>query len=112
MTPISVPPRFRVTKRRWLCKAKRGQFGHVLPCTSPSNRLRAPTGDRRNHQHFVALLEPVLLIPQEADIFLVDVEVDEPPDLSVLSAQMLAQRRKAALNLCHEFGKIRRGARN
>ena len=56
-----------------------------------------PAGDRRNDKNFIAILEGVLLVAEEADVFLVDVEVDEAAHLSLLVAQMRPQGRKAGL---------------
>lgn len=51
-------------------------------------------GDGRNHQQFVAFLKAVVLIAQEADVFLVYIDINEAEDLPVLAAQLLAQGRK------------------
>ena len=58
-----------------------------------SNRFEPPSSARngRNHQHFIAFLKAVFLIAQKANIFLVDIEIDEAANLSVIAAQMLPQ---------------------
>src|SRR5579863_3120297 len=66
----------------------------------------ASAGDGGNDQHLVALLEAVLLISEKADVFFVDIEVDEAADLAVFSAQVLAEGGKAAFDLGDELGQV------
>ena len=65
-----------------------------------------PAGDGRDHQHFVAVFEGILLIAQEADVFFVDVEVDEAAHLALFVAQVGLQRRKGRFDLGDQLGQI------
>src|SRR5579875_426701 len=56
--------------------------------------VRAAAGDGRNDEYLVAIFKRILLVAQEADIFLVDVEVDEAAHLSGLIAQVCLKRGK------------------
>src|SRR5580693_5633639 len=93
-------------------KSKTWPIGHVLSLLPPEKTSTASPRNRRNHQHLVAFLKAVFVVPQEADIFLVDIEVDKAANLSIFSAQVLPKRRKAALDIGYKFRKIRRRARN
>src|SRR5574337_1840679 len=57
--------------------------------------IRGPWGsaarDRRDDGDVVALLQGGLLALEEADVLLVDVDVDEPPDLAALLDQPLPE---------------------
>ena len=66
----------------------------------------AAAGDGGDHQHLIAVLEGILLVAEEADVFFVDIEVDEAAHLALLVAQMLSQGRKAGLDLRDQFGQI------
>jgi len=67
-----------------------------------------PSCDRGNHQNFIAILEGVLLVSEEADVFLVDVEVDETAHLSLLIAEVGLQGGKAGLDVSDQLGQIAR----
>src|ERR1700723_514814 len=68
--------------------------------------LAAAPGNRGDHQDFVILLEVIFLIAEKADVFLVDVKVDEAANLTVIAAQVLAQGGKLILDLDHKFRQI------
>ena len=74
----------------------------VSSCPPPS-----PPRNRRDHQNFIAVLERVLLIAQEPNIFLVHIEVDEAADLPILAAQMLAQRWKKTFDFGNQLRQVR-----
>src|SRR6266702_4322897 len=59
-----------------------------------------------NHKHLVAVLKAVLVIAEEADVFFVDVKIDEAAHMTVFTTQMWTQSRKAAFNLGDEGGQI------
>src|SRR5271165_2590404 len=72
------------------------KFSTALPAAasgaashSSAGICRSSTGDGRNHQHAVSLLKLVVVAAQEADVFLVDVNVYEAPHLPRVVAQML-----------------------
>jgi len=69
-------------------------------------------GDRRNHEYFVAILKAVLLVAKKTDVFLVDIEVDEPTNLPVFAAQVRPQRRESALDLLDQLRQVGGGAGN
>jgi hypothetical protein len=71
-----------------------------------------PTGDRRNQQDLIAILECILLIAQEANILLVHIEVDEPPHVPRLIAQVRLQRWKRDFNLINQLRQIARARLN
>jgi hypothetical protein len=66
----------------------------------------APPGNGGNHQNLVTVFEGILLVAKKADVFLVDVEIDEPANLSLLIAKMGLQRGKAGLDLGEQLGQV------
>src|SRR5262245_8476357 len=62
------------------------------------------SGDGRHDRHLVAVLEPGLVALEEADVLLVDVDVDEPPELSRLVQQALAEARELPLEVADDVG--------
>jgi hypothetical protein len=97
-----------------LCK----YFVHVLTQYSHSqigaieSECSSTSGDRRYNQDFVAFLEGVLVIAEEANVFFVHVKVDEATYLAIFATQVLAKRRKEALNLDDELRKVCSSALN
>src|SRR5271170_7045987 len=62
--------------------------------------------DRGNHQHLIPIFERILLIAQKTDVFIVHIEVNEPPHLSIAVTQMLLKRRKADLDLLNQLRQV------
>src|SRR5580693_8359997 len=73
--------------------------GNRLPVSSVSRVAEGASCYRGNHQHFVPILECVLLVAEEANVFLVDVEIDEAAHLSGIVAQVRAQSRESGFDL-------------
>ncbi len=69
-------------------KSKHGRSAMFLPAQTCAvkEKLLASPRNRRNNQHLIPFFEAVLLIPQEADVFFIHIEVDEAPNLPVFSA--------------------------
>ena len=47
-----------------------------------------PSCNRGDDQHFIPILEVILLVAEKADVFLVHVKVDEAANLTLLVAQI------------------------
>jgi hypothetical protein len=81
---------------------KERAFG--IRCNSEEKDLSAAACDGGDYQHLVPILEAVFLIAEEADIFFVDIEVDEAANLAVLAAEVLAESRESALDIGNKLG--------
>src|SRR5262245_60784854 len=68
-----------------------------VPTGEPTGRRSPAAGDGGHDGHVVAGLEGGLAAVQEADVLLVDVHVDEPPQLARLVDQALAHAGELAL---------------
>jgi len=58
----------------------------------------AAAGDRRDQHDFIAVLEGVGLAAEEADVFVVDVDVDEAAQLAGLILDLGGERRKGGVD--------------
>src|SRR5262249_16023880 len=68
------------------------------------HRRSGASGDGGDDRHLVGLLEARLLAVEEPDVLLVDVDVDEAPELAALVYQALAQSRELTLEIVHDGG--------
>ena len=79
---------------------------------SSKSIFRRPARDRGHDQDAIALVKLVVVAAKEADVFLVDINVHEAPDLPGIIAQMLPDRRKALIHFVEQFRQCRRTAFN
>src|ERR1019366_9130949 len=77
---------------------------------SSTSMCRSPARDRGHHQHAISVAKLILIAAEEADVFLVDVDVYEAPHLARVVAQMLDDCRKPLLDFTKQFRQIRRVA--
>ena len=75
-----------------------------------ARRLPLPARNRRHQQHLIPLLEGVAGSSQEADIFLIHIDVEETAHLAGLVAQVRLQLGKLLIEDGEQFFQIRRGA--
>ena len=79
----------------------------------PAGDVARPAGDRRDDAHRVARLERRLILLQIADVFVVDVDVDEAAQPAFVVEQMLLQPAEAAREIAEQLadGSRRRARR-
>ena len=63
-------------------------------------------GDRRDQHDLVALLEGVGVAAEEADVFVVDVNVDEPAELALLVLDLVAERGEGLVDIISRLGRL------
>ena len=56
-------------------------------------------GDGRNEHDLVAILKRIGFAAEEADVFVVDVDVDEPPQLALLIFDLGGERWEVAVDV-------------
>jgi len=66
--------------------------------------------DRRHQQYLIAILERIRGASQEADIFLVHINIQEPPRLPRFIAQMRLQIGELPVEFREQLTEISRGA--
>src|ERR1700754_4614890 len=66
----------------------------------------ATAGDGRDDKYFVAVFETVFVVAEKADVFFVDVEIAEAPNLTMVVAQVWVERGKAGLDFGDQLGQI------
>ncbi len=71
--------------------------------------LDRATCDGRNEHDLVAILERVGFAAEKADVFIVDVDVDEPAELAVVVLDLRPQRGKGLLDVSDQPRQIRGG---
>ncbi len=69
-------------------------------------RLKA-TGDGRDEHDFIAILKGVGLAAEEANIFIVDVDVDEAAKISLLVLDLGGERGEVLVDISDEGGEVR-----
>jgi len=67
----------------------------------------AAAGDRWDQHDFVAILEGVGLAAEEADVFVVDVDIDETAELAGLVLDLGGERGKVLVDVGDEAGQVR-----
>src|SRR5580704_8783291 len=75
-------------------------------------RLTSAARDRRHQQDFVSIAEDVCRATEEADVFLVHVNIEEAAHLAGLVADMRLQFRKLLVQDREQFSQIRGRARD
>ncbi len=66
---------------------------------SASSLGLAAAGNGRDEHHFVAVLEGVGLAPEKADVFVIDVDVDEAAELARLVLDLEGERGEGGFDL-------------
>src|ERR1700723_846555 len=69
-------------------------------------RLLTAASDRRDQHDLVAVLEGIGLAAEKADVFVVDVDVDEAAKLAVFAFDLRGERRKGLVDVSKEAGEI------
>src|ERR1700723_4697340 len=69
-------------------------------------RLLTAASDRRDQHDLVAVLEGIGLAAEKADVFVVDVDVDEAAKLAVFAFDLRGERRKGLVDVSEEAGEI------
>jgi hypothetical protein len=87
-------------------KALRGGRAINVSYDEDGRELAAAAGDGGDYQDLVIVFEVIFLVAEEADVFFVDIEVDEAADLAVFAAEVLAEGRELVLDLGDQFRKI------
>src|SRR5665213_499750 len=78
-----------------------GYFPRVF--ASSASICGRSAGDRGDDEHAVSLAKLIGISTEEADVFLVDVNVHEAAHLSVIVAQMLVDRGEALLDFAEQI---------
>jgi hypothetical protein len=85
-----------------------------MPCGSKRNRGSAgrlpPASDRRNQHHLVAVLKGVGIAAEEADVLVVDVDIDEPAQLAGLILDLGRERGEVLVDVGDQRGQVGRVA--
>src|SRR6267154_124548 len=68
--------------------------------------LEGSAGDGGDDQYFIAVFECVFVVAEKTDVFFVDVEIDESPNLAVVVAEVGLERGKAGLDFYDQLGQI------
>jgi len=68
--------------------------------------LVGPAGDRGDEHDLIAVLELVGVAAEEADVFIVDVDVDEAAELAVLILDVLRERGELGVELGEQAGEV------
>ena len=76
-----------------------------MKLTTACRSLHA-TGDGRDEHHLVAVLEGVRIAAKEANVLVVDVDVDEPAELSLVVLDLGGERREVLIDVLDEGGKV------
>jgi hypothetical protein len=77
----------------------------MTPKRQRRGRLAA-AGDRRDEHDFVAVLEDVGLAAEKADVFVVDVDVDEAAELAGVVLDLGGERGERAVDLGDQAGQV------
>ena len=68
-----------------------------------------PSRDRGDEHDFVAILKGIGLPAQEPDVFVVDVDVDETAELTLLILDVCAERGEGVVDVGEQSGQVRGG---
>ncbi len=71
---------------------------------SSASICRRTASNRGHYQYAVSLAKLVLIAAEEADVFLVHVDIYEAPNLPGIIPQVFADRREALLDFPEQFG--------
>jgi hypothetical protein len=69
----------------------------------------AAAGNGRDKHYFVAVLKGVSISAKEAEILVVDVDIDELPQLSAFILDLAGESWKSVIKLGEQSGQVRRG---
>src|SRR5215469_9191503 len=78
----------------------------------PAGELLGASSDRRHQQNLIAFLKRIRRSTEEANIFLIDVDIQEAADLTLVVAQVRLKIRELLVEHGEEFAEISRCARN
>src|SRR5271154_6845184 len=73
------------------------------------NSLLAAAGDGGDEHDLVAVLEGVGFAAEEADVFVVDVDVNEAAELSVVAFDLRGERGESLVDVGQEAGEVAGG---